>query len=87
MFKPFVLKIGRNSYTITESDRVVFDGNCYQLVTQNYRCRLSVLTPVLAKTKAEKWVSQGYLVEHSHTDLFGSPLLYYRFTGNPESKV
>ena len=54
MFKPFVLKIGRNSYTITESDRVVFDGNCYQLVTQNYRCRLSVLTPVLAKNKAEK---------------------------------
>ena len=30
-FEPFELKIGRNTYTITENDRILFNGNCYQL--------------------------------------------------------
>lgn len=35
-FEPFELKIGRRTYTITENDCILFNGNCYQLVTQIY---------------------------------------------------
>ena len=27
-FEPFELKIGRRTYTITENDRIMFNGNC-----------------------------------------------------------
>lgn len=61
-FKPFDLKIGRRTYTITENDCILFNGNSYQLVTQNYQSGWYDATPKLAKTKAEKYIKQGYLV-------------------------
>ena len=36
-FEPFEMKIGRRTYTITETDRILFNGNSYQLVTQSYQ--------------------------------------------------
>lgn len=86
-FEPFELKIGRRTYTITENDRILFNGTCYQLVTQDYRSGWYKVTPVLAKTKAAKYIKQGYLVEGSKTQSHGVPMIFYRFTGNPESKV
>ena len=83
-FEPFELKIGRKTYTITENDRILFNGNCYQLVTQSYRSVWFESTPVLAKTKAEKYIKQGYLVEGSKTQSHGILMIYYRFTGCPE---
>lgn len=84
-FKPFDLKIGRRTYTITENDCILFNGNSYQLVTQNYQSGWYDVTPKLAKTKAEKYIKQGYLVEGSKTQSYGVPMIYYRFTGCPES--
>lgn len=84
-FEPFELKIGHRTYTITENDRILFNGNSYQLVTQSYRSGWYESTPVLAKTKAEKYIKQGYLVEGSKTQSYGVPMIYYRFTGCPES--
>lgn len=82
-FEPFELKLGRRNYTITENDRVLFNGNCYQLVTQVSRSDWYDSTPILAKTKAEKYIKQGYLVEGSKTQSHGIPMIYYRFTGCP----
>lgn len=84
MFEPFELKLGRKIYTITEKDRVLFNGNCYQLVTQNYQRGWNRITPTLAKAKAEKYIKQGYLVEGTKTQSYGIPMIYYRFTGCPE---
>ena len=84
MFKPFELKIGLRTYTITENDRILFNGNSYQLVTQNSQSGWYDATPKLAKTKAEKYIKQGYLVEGSKTQSYGIPMIYYHFTGNPE---
>lgn len=84
-FEPFELKIGRRTYTITENDRILFNGNSYQLVTQNYQSGWYDATPKLAKIKAEKYIKQGYLVEGSKTQSYGIPMIYYRFTGCPES--
>ena len=84
-FEPFDLKLGRRTFTITENDRILFNGNSYQLVTQNYQSGWHDATPKLAKTKAEKYIKQGYLVEGSKTQSYGVPMIYYRFTGNPES--
>ena len=50
-FEPFELKIGRNTYTITENDRILFNGNCYQLVTQSVRSGWYDTSPKLAKTQ------------------------------------
>lgn len=86
-FEPFELKLGRRTYTITENDRILFNGNCYQLVTQTSGTSWNSTTPTLAKTKAEKYIKQGYLVEGSKTQSYGVPMIYYRFTGNPESKL
>ena len=84
-FEPFELKIGRKTYTITESDRVLFNGFCYQLVTQNYQCGWNRVTPKLSKTKAEKYIKHRYLVYVHKTNLSGDIMHYYRFTGNPEA--
>lgn len=84
-FEPFELKIGRRTYTITENDRILFNGNSYQLVTQNYQSGWYDAILKLAKTQAEKYIKQGYLVEGSKTQSYGIPMIYYRFTGNPES--
>lgn len=86
-FEPFDLKIGRNTYTITENDRILFNGNCYQLVTQSVRSGRYDTSPKLAKTKVVKYIKQGFLVEGSKTQSYGVPMIYYRFTGNPESKI
>jgi len=83
-FEPFELKIGRRIYTITENDRILFNGNCYQLVTQNYGTSWNSTTPILAKIKAKKFIKQGYLVEGSKTQSYGVPMIYYRFTSNLE---
>lgn len=83
MFEPFELKLGRETYTITNEDRIMFNGNCYQLVTQNYQSWLNYYTPKLSKAKAEKYIKQGYLVEHLRTNKFGLLVIYYRFTGKP----
>lgn len=84
-FEPFELKIGRRTYMITEHDRILFNGNCYQLVTQTSGTSWSSTTPTLAKTKAVKYIRQGYLVEGSKTQSYGVPMIYYRFTGCPEN--
>lgn len=84
MFEPFELKIGRRTYTITEKDRILFNGKCYLLVTQKYRSGWEIVTPVLSKVKAEKYIKQGYLVYAYKTNGSGIPMIYYRFTGCPE---
>ena len=53
-FEPFELKIGRRTYMITENDRILFNGNCYQLVTQDYHSGWYKVTPVLAKNKSSE---------------------------------
>lgn len=83
-FEAFELKIGRRTYTITENDRILFNGNSYQLVTQNYQSGWYDATPKLAKTKAEKYIKKGYLVEGTKTQSYGVPMIYYRFTGTPK---
>jgi len=85
LFEPFKLKIGRKTYTITESDRVLFNGFCYQLVTQTYQSGWNRVTPKLSKTKAEKYIKQGYLVYAYKTNVSGGSMVYYHFTGCPES--
>ena len=44
-FEPFELKIGRRTYTITESDNVLFNGACYLLVSQQYQSGWQKISP------------------------------------------
>lgn len=83
-FEPFELKVGQRTYTINEHDRIMFNGVCYLLVTRTYQSGWNRITPNIAKTKAEKYIKQGYLVEGSKTQSYGVPTIYYRFIGCPE---
>lgn len=83
-FEPFEMKVGQRTYIINEHDRIIFNGVCYLLVTRTYQSGWNRITPKLAKSKAEKYIKQGYLVEGSKTQSSGVPTIYYRFTGCPE---
>lgn len=61
MFEPFKLKIGRRTYTITESDNVLFNGACYLLVSQQYQSGWQKISPQLSKAKAERYFKERYL--------------------------
>lgn len=54
------LKCGRNEYNLTQEDRVMYNGSCYQLITRGGGYE-SIL--VVAKSRAEKLIKEGLLKE------------------------
>ena len=55
-FEPFKLKIGRRTYTITESDNVLFNGACYLLVSQQYQSGWQRVSPQLSKATLRRGI-------------------------------
>lgn len=61
--KEFELKIGRKIFTISSTDRILFNGVSYILVTQSYRSGWNKINPTVSKANCHKWVDEGILVE------------------------
>lgn len=59
----FTVKMNRKDYTITENDRIMFNGACYILISQKTRCGYGYGEPTVPKKYAEKWIKDGILVE------------------------
>lgn len=57
------IKMNRKEYTLTENDRIMFNGVCYILVTQKVLCGYSKCNPTVPKKHAEKWIKDGALVK------------------------
>ena len=55
--------MNRKDYTITENDRIMFNGACYILISQKTRCGYGYAEPTVPKKYAEKWIKDGILVE------------------------
>lgn len=59
----FTVKMNFKNYTLTENDRIMFNGVCYILVTQKVLCGYFKCNPTVPKKHAEKWIKDGALVK------------------------
>ena len=79
------LKIGRKVFDITEKDVVLFNGACWQLITQEIFSNYHYYSPTMSKTMCKKFVKKGILVmfkkEKEYTTMDGTQmgLYYYKF--------
>lgn len=56
------LKIGRQVFDITEKDVVMFNGACWQLMTQTVRSGWYDCHPTVSKTLCEKLLKKDVLI-------------------------
>lgn len=79
------LKIGRNVFDITDRDVVMFNGACWQLMSQKIHKGWHDYSPKASKTMCEKFVKKGILVmckkDKEYTTMDGRQmgLYYYKF--------
>ncbi len=53
------IKCGRRTFTVTEKDRILDNGACYQLITQRYFDGWYRAIPMVAKTTFKKLLKEG----------------------------
>lgn len=75
----FTVKMNRKEYTLTENDRILFNGVCYILVTQKVWHGFSQGCPTVPKKYAEKWIKDGILVVGEAYKSFGVAYPLYKF--------
>ena len=79
------LKFGRNVFDITDEDVVMFNGACWQLISQKIFDGWYDYPPKVSKTMCEKFVKKGILViyrkeqEYVTQDGRQMGLYYYKF--------
>ena len=56
------IKMNRKIYTITDKDRIMFNGSVYMLITQKEWSGYSQYNPTVPKKYATKWIKDGVLV-------------------------
>ena len=79
------LKIGRRVFNITEKDIVMFNGACWQLITQTIHSGWNNYYPTVSKALCEKLLKKNILIlvkkEREYTTESGKQmgLYYYKF--------
>lgn len=79
------LKIGRSIFEITENDVVLFNGACWQLISQKIFSGWHYHSPKMSKAMCEKFIKKNILImykkENEYTTLSGKQmgLYYYKF--------
>ena len=73
------IKCGRRTFTVTEKDRILDNGDCYQLITQHYFDGWHKAIPLVAKSTFKKLLKEGKieLTSEKYRDYNGMWL--YRF--------
>ena len=81
----FEIKMNRKVYTITDKDRIMFNGSVYMLITQKEWCGYSQYSPTVPKKYATKWIKDGVLVLCStYNGGYGIKYPVYKFVKNVE---
>lgn len=75
----FDLKIGHREFTITEKDRVLFNGASYILLTQEYFSNYHYVLPTLSKQKSQKWIKEGKMIEAGKRTIGKTTYPVYKF--------
>lgn len=79
------LKISRKVFDITKKDVVLFNGACWQLITQTIFGGWHSYYPKMSKTMCEKFVKKGILILTNKKDEYITEdgkqmgLYYYKF--------
>ena len=79
------LKIGRNTFEINEKDVVLFNGACWQLITQKVYRDWHYYSPTMSKTLCAKLLKKNVLIlvkkenEFVTSDGKQIGLYYYKF--------
>ena len=76
--------MNRKVFTITDKDRIMFNGACYILVTQRTWFGYSQGCPTVPKKYAEKWIKEGILVVGEDYTSFGVTYPLYKFVKEVE---
>lgn len=71
------IKTRNGIINVSNKDVVLFNGACWQLLTQTYFSDYHYRYYLLNKAKCEKWVKDGVLVLKKASNQMG--LWYYRF--------
>lgn len=53
----------RQKFNCTKKDKIMYNGNCYQLVTQSFHKDFSDVTPTISKTEFNRLMKEGVLSE------------------------
>lgn len=68
------IKCGHTEFDLGSNDVIMYNGACYQIITQEYTKGWGRFTPSIAKAKAKKMIRDGLLVVIKETDR----LTYYK---------
>ena len=79
----FELRLCGQEFTINRSDVVIYVEGCYMLKTKKIaKCNYQGL-PIIPKSMARKFITQGVMVESRSSNNKGVPILEYRFKKSP----
>jgi hypothetical protein len=56
------IKCGRREFDLTSEDEIMYNGNCYQVITKKYKDGWYDTTPTIANELAKKLIKNGQLV-------------------------
>ena len=76
------IKCNHRTFTVTESDRILDNGACYQLITQEYSKGFYQYNPMVSKTLFRKLLKDGSirLSDQKYKTSYGGELDLYEFT-------
>lgn len=76
------ISCNRVEYTLDNTDLIMFNGNCYQIVTKKVTQRgfCGGYPPIIAKSKAKKLIKDNILIEVNKNEKDG--LTYYQIKGD-----
>jgi len=72
------IKCGKKEYYLTPSDRIVYDGVTYQLITRSTQKGNQIITPVVAKVIADRLIREKALILAKKETQDGVEVLYYK---------
>lgn len=73
------VKSGRRKFVCTTKDKIMDNGNCYQLVTKKYQEHYYWLTPQLSKAEFKRLLKLGVLSEPYDIISHGYKVTMYDF--------
>ena len=79
------IKCGRRTFTVTEKDRILDNGACYQLITQCYFDGWHRAIPLVAKTTFKKLLKEGKIRLTSEKYHGYNDMRLYRFVIEKEN--
>ena len=71
----------RQKFNCTNQDKIMFNGNCYQLITRTFYKNWFNITPTISKTEFNRLMKLGVLGKpYKQKRTFGFEVIMYDFT-------